>query len=170
MRASYQLTPDDFYQGMLAWRNRRKWQQWVRWASYLLVAGGSLTSLLILLLDRSGETTTTAFFTVIFGILWLSYMLLAPRLSAWRQFGNNPMAQAPITLDVSEQGLEFHNPHAESKLEWSAYMAWGEAKSVFVIMPQPRAYVAIPKRAFSEALNGVSIRTAPNSATCCAAI
>ncbi len=61
------------------------------------------------------------------------------------------MAQAPITLDVSEQGLEFHNPHAESKLAWSASIAWGEAKWLFIIMPQPRAYVAIPKRAFSEA-------------------
>ncbi len=80
MHVSYQLTPDDFYQGMMAWRNRHKWQQWVRWISYLLVAGASLTSVLILLLDRSGETTTTAVFTVIFGVLWLSYMLLAPRL------------------------------------------------------------------------------------------
>jgi hypothetical protein len=150
MHVTYQLTLDDFYQGMLAWRNRRRWQQWVRWASYFLVAGGSLTSLLILLLDRRAETTTTAVFTVIFGILWFAYMLLAPRLSARRQFGNNPLAQSPITLDVSEQGLEFHNPHAESKVAWSAYVAWGEAKSVFVIMPQPRAYVAIPKRAFSE--------------------
>jgi len=122
----------------------------VRWASYFLVAGGSLTSLLILLLDRRAETTTTAVFTVIFGILWFAYMLLAPRLSARRQFGNNPIAQSPITLDVSEHGLEFHNPHAESKVEWSAYVAWGEAKSVFMIMPQPREYVAIPKRAFSE--------------------
>jgi hypothetical protein len=54
-------------------------------------------------------------------------------------------------MEVSEPGLEFHNPHAESKVAWSAYVAWGEAKSVFIIMPQPRAYVAIPKRAFSEA-------------------
>jgi len=151
MHVSYQLTPDDFYQGMIAWRNRRKWRRWVRWTSYLLIAGASLTSLLILLLDRGGEATTIAVFTVIFGILSFVCKLLAPRLSARRQFGNNPMAQAPITLDVSEQGLEFHNLHAESKLAWSAYMAWGEAKSVFVIMPQPRAYVAIPKRAFSEA-------------------
>jgi hypothetical protein len=60
------------------------------------------------------------------------------------------MAQSPITLDASEQGLEFHNPHAESKVAWSAYIGWGEAKSVFILMPQPRMYITIPKRALDE--------------------
>ena len=60
------------------------------------------------------------------------------------------MAQSQITLDVSEQGLEFHNPHADSRVAWSAYVAWGEVRLVFVIMPQPRIYIAIPKRAFGE--------------------
>jgi hypothetical protein len=60
------------------------------------------------------------------------------------------MAQSPITLKVSEHGLEFHNAHADSRVAWSAYVAWGETKSVFVIMPQPRAYITIPKRAFGE--------------------
>jgi hypothetical protein len=59
------------------------------------------------------------------------------------------MAQSPITLDVLEDGLKFHSPHADSRLAWSAYVAWGEAKSVFIIMPQPRVYVTIPKRAFT---------------------
>jgi hypothetical protein len=77
-------------------------------------------------------------------------MLVAPGFYSRRQFRNNPLAQSPITLFVSEQGLEFHNVHADSKLAWSAYMAWGEVKSVFIIMPQPRAYVPIPKRAFSS--------------------
>jgi len=77
-------------------------------------------------------------------------MLLAPGFYSRRQFKNNPMAQSPITLDISEQGLEFHNAHADSKVAWSAYVAWGEVGSVFVVMPQPRAYITIPKRAFGE--------------------
>jgi hypothetical protein len=60
------------------------------------------------------------------------------------------MAQSAITLDVSERGFEFHNAHADSRVAWSAYVGWGEAKSVFVILPQPRAYITIPKRAFSN--------------------
>jgi YcxB-like protein len=88
-------------------------------------------------------------FGVVFGALWFAYILLAPRFFSRRQFKNNPMAQSPITLDASEQGLEFHNAHADSRVAWSAYVAWGEVKSVFIIMPQPRMYIAIPKRAFA---------------------
>jgi hypothetical protein len=61
------------------------------------------------------------------------------------------MAQSPIALDVLEDGLKFHSPHADSRMAWSAYVAWGETNSVFVIMPQPRTYVTIPKRAFTDA-------------------
>lgn len=149
MQVTYQLTQEDFYQGHLGWRSRRKWQQWVRWIAYFVVACSSLISLFLLVVDRSAETTPFAVFSVVLGVLWFAYMLLAPRLSTRRQFRNYPLAQSQITLHTSEQGLAFHNPHAESRIAWSAYVGWGEAKSVFVIMPQPRAYVAIPKRAFT---------------------
>jgi len=147
---TYQLTPEDFYQGFIAWRSRRKWQKWLRWIAYPIVATASLTSLLLLLVARSSETTPFALFGLIFGVGWFTYMLLAPRFYSRRQFRNHPVAQSPITLDVSEQGFEFHNAHADSKVAWSAYVAWGEAKSVFVVMPQPRAYITIPKRAFTD--------------------
>jgi YcxB-like protein len=150
VQINYQLTSDDFYQGCLAWRNRRMWQLWLRWFAYVIVAIASLFSLLILLVARNPGTTQIALFGIIFGIGWFAYMLLAPRFSSRRQFRNNPMAQSPINLEVSDQGFEFHNDHADSKVAWSAYIAWGEVRSVFVIMPQPRAYIAIPKRAFTD--------------------
>ena len=150
MQVTYQLTSEDFYQGCLAWRNRRKWRQWMRWIAYFIVACAIIVNLTALLIDRGAGTTSVAVFGVVFGTLWFAYMLLAPRLSTRRQFRNNPTAKSQITLDASEQGLEFHSPHVESKVAWSAYVAWGEGKSVFVLMPQPRAYIAIPKRAFAE--------------------
>jgi len=60
------------------------------------------------------------------------------------------MAQSPITVDIAESGLRFHSAHADSNVAWSAYVGWAESKSVFVIMPQPRIYVTIPKRAFED--------------------
>lgn len=60
------------------------------------------------------------------------------------------MAQSQIALEVSDQGFDFHNAHADSRVAWSAYIAWGEVKSVFIVMPQPRAYIAIPKRALTD--------------------
>lgn len=150
MQATYQLTPDDFYQGMLAWRAQRKWQTWTRWIAYFIVGIALLISLLALLLTRSAAETPIALAGIAFGVLWFAWMLLAPRFFSKRQFRNHPTAQSPVTFEASEAGLEFHSAHGDSKVSWSAYVGWGESKSVFVIMPQPRIYVTIPKRAFAE--------------------
>jgi hypothetical protein len=85
-----------------------------------------------------------------FAALWFAYMWVAPRFSGRRQFRGSPSAQSPMTVDASDVGLAVHSAYGESKVSWSAYMAWAEAKSVFVILPQPRIYVPIPKRAFTS--------------------
>ena len=53
-------------------------------------------------------------------------------------------------LAISESGLRMQSKHTDSQLAWAAFIGWREAKSVFVIFPQPRTYVPIPKRAFTE--------------------
>jgi YcxB-like protein len=40
--------------------------------------------------------------------------------------------------------------HYDSNVSWSAYIGWSEGQRVFVLFPQPRIYVPIPKRAFNE--------------------
>jgi YcxB-like protein len=61
-----------------------------------------------------------------------------------------PSAQDPITLTVSESGLRVQSRHADSQIAWSAFIGWREEKSVFVVFTQPRLYVPIPKRAFTD--------------------
>jgi|GEM_PF-6351668 len=150
MQVTYQLTPEDLYQGCLAWRNHRKWRQWVRWIAYFVVGLASLASMVSLFFDRTSDTASTAWVGLIFGVFWFAYMLAAPRFFSRRQFRNHPMAQSPISLGVSETDLQFHNAHADSKVAWSAYVGWGESKCVFVILPQPKIYITIPKRAFTD--------------------
>ena len=150
MQVTYQLTQEDFYQGCLAWRSRRKWQLWMLRIAYVIVGIAFLTSLLTLLLDRSSMTAPTALAGLAFCVVWFAYVLLTPRFSSRRQFRSMPSVQSPITLDITEAGLEIHTIHAESKVSWAAYVGWVERKTVFVILPQPRIYVPIPKRAFNE--------------------
>jgi hypothetical protein len=152
MQVTYQLTPDDFYQGMLVWRSRRKWQQWVRWIAYIAVILVLLMGVLLLLLNRNTDPgkVRSACVAILFAGVWLAVMWGGPWLSLRRQFRNHPVSQSPMTLNTSEAGLEFHNPHVDSKVAWSAYVGWGEGKSVFVVMPQPRIFIVIPKRAFTE--------------------
>jgi hypothetical protein len=149
VRVTFQLTSEDYDQGLLAWRNLRASRRWLIRIIYFVLIVAFLASLLALLLDRNGALARS-----FLPLLWVSTISFAltwfgPRLSARRQFRNTPSAHDPMTIEASDAGLEIHSVHADSKVAWSAYMAWGESKSVFVILSQPRIYVPIPKRAFA---------------------
>jgi hypothetical protein len=150
VQVTNQLTPEDFYHGFQAWRNQRKLQKWTRLTAYFIVTAGSLLCLAMLFLEAHVATTPTALSGVAFGVVWFAWMLFAPRFFSQRQFRNHPTAQSATTLNISDAGLEIHSAHTDSKVAWSAYVGWAESKSAFVIMPQPRIYIPIPKRAFSE--------------------
>ena len=83
------------------------------------------------------------------GILWLVLIWIGPRLQAWMQFRRMPSAQDPMTMTVADSGMHIQSPHYNSQVNWSTYIGWAEEESVFVILPQPRIYVPIPKRAFT---------------------
>jgi len=104
--------------------------------------------LLMGIFQRTSEDLKVALGGLTFAVLWFTFMLAGPWFSARRQFKGSPSAQSPVTLEASDNGLAYHSPHAESKVSWSAYVAWGENNSTFVILPQPRIYFPIPKRAF----------------------
>jgi hypothetical protein len=52
-------------------------------------------------------------------------------------------------MEASNSGLHVRSEHYDARLNWSTYIGWAEGESVFVLFPQPRIYVPIPKRAFS---------------------
>ena len=82
-------------------------------------------------------------------IAWLILVWVTPFSSARRQFRNTPSAQNPITIEATDSGLHFRSPYTDSRVTWSAYVGWQEWKTVFVVLPQPRIYCPIPKRAFT---------------------
>jgi YcxB-like protein len=149
VRIAYQLTPDDYYKGLLAFRGIKAWRRWLLRSAYVVVGLTIPICLLITVLRPRPEDLKVAFAGLGFAALWFTYMLAGPRFSAGRQFKASPSAQSPVEIEISNEGLFFHSAYAESKVSWSAYVAWGENKSTFVILPQPRIYFPIPKRAFT---------------------
>jgi hypothetical protein len=149
VQVSFQLTPEDVRQGMFVWRTIKLWRRWLLRCSYLLM-GLTIPAAGLLLYVRPGsQTLKTSAAIWAFAAFWFTFMLAAPRFSARRQFRGNPSAQSAITVMASDAGMELHSAHVESKVSWSAYVAWAEGKTVFVILPQPRTYVIIPKRALT---------------------
>jgi len=165
VRITFQLTPTDYHQGLLAWRSLKAWRQWLLRCAYFLVGLTMLVSLLLPLVRPGFEMLKIWAAPFAFAVLWFAFMLSAPWLSARRQYRSTPTAQTPITIETSDTGLNIQSAHADSRVAWSAYVAWGENKSVFVILPQPRIYVPIPKRAFTapehQAPSQSNLRTIP---------
>jgi hypothetical protein len=147
MQITYQLTPEDYRNGLMAWRNLRPWRRWGMLALAVWMCVIFLGSIVQLFAAPVHFVTVLAgigFSVVVLVLIWAG-----PSLSARKQFRNTPTAHSPVTIDASDLGLHIQSVHAESQVAWSAYMAWGEYKSVFVILPQARIYVPIPKRAFT---------------------
>ena len=101
-------------------------------------------------IHRNPSTLEISAAILAFAALWFTFMWAGPWFSARTQFRGSPSAQSPITIEASDVGLALHSAYADSKVSWSAYVAWAEGKSVFVILPQPRIYIPIPKRAFHD--------------------
>jgi hypothetical protein len=149
MQVTFQLAADDYLHGLAVWRNRPAWRRWGFRLIWIVISLLIALSLAVIAFRPSRSTLQTVGPLVGTGAVWLAILVGGPWLSARRQFRNTPSAQNPMTIDASDSGLEIHSVHSDSKVAWSAYMAWGEDKAVFVILPQPRIYVPIPKRAFT---------------------
>src|SRR5580698_484530 len=150
MQVTYQLTAEDYYQGLLAWRSRNAWRRWFLRIAYFVVGSAFLISLADVLFARNAARLQTSLSGIAFAAIWFAIMWFGPRFSARRQFRNSPTAQSPIMLNATETGLEIRSAHGESRVLWTAFGAWSERKSVFGILPQPRIYYPIPKRAFTD--------------------
>jgi hypothetical protein len=148
VQVTFQLTAEDYRQGLLAWRNLRTWRRWSIRAFAIFL--GLILLISIAQLFVASASFVSALPGLVFSVGALILIWATPSLSAHRQFRNTPSAHDPMTMDASDAGLEIHSVHADSKVAWSAYMEWGEHKAVFVILPQPRIYVPIPKRAFTD--------------------
>lgn len=150
IRFTFQLTAADYYHGLLVWRGLKPWRRWLIRCAYLVVALTVPMAILLVCLRPNFESLKSSGEVLGFAAVWFGFILGAPWISAKRQFTGTPSAQLPMTVEASDEGLVVETAHANSKVSWSAYVAWAEGKSVFVVLPQPRIYVPIPKRALSS--------------------
>lgn len=150
MEVTFQLTPQDYRQGLLAWRNKNAWRRWLLRSSYFLMSLTIPVAVLLAFIHPDSNSLTIPAVILVFAAGWFTFMLGGPWFSARLQFRRTPSAQAPMTFEISDAGIHAQSQHFDSRLSWSTYIGWAEGKSIFVLFPQPRIYVPIPKRAFTD--------------------
>jgi hypothetical protein len=150
MEVTYQLTADDFRHGMMAWRMKSRWRRWNYWLGVATMVPILIASAISLVAYPHSTLKETFLIGLVASAFWLASRWTGPWLSGFLQFRRMPSAQDPTTVAISDSGLRAHSRHGDSQVAWSAYIGWGEEKSVFVLFPQPRIYHPIPKRAFTD--------------------
>jgi hypothetical protein len=155
VEVTYELTPDDFKQGLLAHRRSKKARFWA--LRILMASGGALVVVMLLAILQGGMKPEleqsikqqSLPFVAIIGFWVLAYFTL-PAYAARKQFSGAPSLRGVRKLSASEEGVAFASQLTEGTTAWSTYVKWLENDKVFALMSSNTAMVVIPKRAFSE--------------------
>jgi len=150
LEVTYQLTEDDYRNGFRAWRTRTTWRRWNYRLSIVVMIVLFALGIVSLAWSPNLEVRYFSFFAVGMPVVWFLGVSIAPRIHARLQYRRMPSAQTSITMAVSDSGMHVQSKHCDSHVSWPTYIGWAEGKSVFVLFPQPRIYVPIPKRAFNN--------------------
>jgi hypothetical protein len=147
MEVSYQLTEVDYRRGLTAWRTSSAWRRWIYRLGIVAMAALIVGSAGLMIWNPKLRQVWWPVLGL--GVLWLVLIWIGPRLQARVQFRRMPSAQDPMTVIVTDSGMQIRSPHYDSQVNWSTYIGWAEEESVFVVFPQPRIYIPLPKRAFT---------------------
>lgn len=150
LEVTYQLTEDDYRHGFRAWQTRSGWRQWNYRLGIVVMTVLFVFGIVLFAWNPSLELRYFSFFALGMPVVWFLGVSIVPRITARLQYRRMPSAQTPMTMAVSDSGMHVRSKHYDSQVNWSTYIGWAEGKSVFVLFPQPRIYVPIPKRAFSN--------------------
>lgn len=130
---------------------RSAWRKWNYRVSVSLMVLLFALGVVSLVWIRSLEAKYFSWFLLGLPAVFFVSLWTAPRIQARIQYRRMPSAHVPVTLTISDAGLKSQSQYSDSRVAWSAYIGWAESESVFVLFPQPRIYLPIPKRAFTNA-------------------
>jgi hypothetical protein len=149
MEITYELTQKDFYDSMIAHRNRSALQKWAFRITVFfgLVLGGIGLLLAALTPHTEALTNLVPLAAVAFG--WAVLMCGLPWWSARRQYRKQPSSQGSRTLAMDATGVHWRWNGGASDVEWKNYIRYVESKRQFLLYLSPAAFNMVPKRALT---------------------
>jgi hypothetical protein len=149
MTITYELKEKDFYEGLIACRNRRPFTRWglrlVIAVNVFFVAFGLFAAIV------RPETNSLSDLLVPSGLLIFFVLLfwVSPWLSARKQFRGQPGAQGARTVTLDSTGVHWSWDGGNGDVAWKNYVSYLETKNVFLLFSSPIMFGVIPKRSLS---------------------
>jgi hypothetical protein len=146
MQFTYALTQRDFFESIIAIRNRKAWAKWVfRVLPVLLVV-----SIVLSILTASRSQLLSSLVPLLFFLLFWTFLLWgSPWLFARQQFLKQPSAQGEHTVSFDSDVVRWHWNGGSSTVEWKSYVRWMETKNQILVCSSPLQCGIVPKHALN---------------------
>jgi hypothetical protein len=148
MQISYRLSQQDFFQSLIAHRNRKKWVKWM--FRFIIAALCFLVtwSLISVVRHPGAEKITSSVLPPLAMLfVWAFVMWGSPWRLARMQFSKKPSAQGQRSASLNANGIQWQWDGGTSAVEWKTYIHWMETKNQILIFSSPVQFGIIPKRA-----------------------
>ena len=161
MEITYELSQRDFFDALVAHRNR----SW----TFRLAAVVAVIFLGVAVLVVGGHRYLWPTWQPLFLLIgiWVVLLYATPWWSSRRQFLKQPGAQGPRTVRVDNVGVHTQWNGGSASVEWKNSIRVVESKNEFLLYTSPAAFSVVPKRAlnpermseFRELLSRNSLRS-----------
>lgn len=149
MTVTYELVQRDFYEALLAGRNRSALTKWfLRFITFMWVAFAVIT-LLGIAVRPDLQPQKNLLPIVLLGMFWMFIFWGSPWLAARSQFWKQPSAQGPRTLLLDAAGIHWQWSGGSADVEWRHFVRFQETKNQFLLYSSPAIVNVVPKRALT---------------------
>jgi len=146
MQITYALSQRDFFESLIAIRNRKKWG---KWGFRLSLPAMGLSTLYLLFTSPRPELVSNLAPFLFLVMLWTFMVWCSPWFSARVQFVKQPSAQGPRSALFDSDGVKWQWDGGSSAVEWKTYTRWMETKKLILLCSSPIHCTIVPKRALN---------------------
>jgi hypothetical protein len=155
MTFTYQLTPRDFRDGIVA-HQRSSFA--LRWVNRAVIGAAVIAIVLFVCLwvanhSSGGGTYAQALLNLrpvaFIALIYLVISVAMPTYAGRKQYKGNPSAHSPIEVTADGIGLKFKAVTGESSQNWAGFLRWIETKRIFSLYSSQYFFQAIPKRSMT---------------------
>ena len=164
---TYKLTQRDFFDSMIAHRNRSRRAKWSFRIMLSIALLAATIGIIVLVTQPTSQLSINAVILIALAISWALCKWTAPWWSARNQFRKQPSAQGPRILMLDSTGTHWRWDGGTADVEWKNVIRYLEGKNEFLLYSSPAAFNMIPKRAMSaeqlEELRSLLAKHVPES-------
>ena len=147
---TYELTEKDFFDSMIAHRNRTASSRWSFRIMLLVALLAAGFGVFLIIKEPDSQLTINAIVLIAVAVFWGGCKWARPRWAARKQYRQQPSAQGPRTLVLDSTGMHWRWDGGTSDVAWENVIRYLEWRSEFLLYTSPVMFIMVPKRALSS--------------------